>query len=238
MKQQSWMLGALALTLVACGGGTQAKRSKQGGSVPLEQSAAGIDAPQCEFRGRDDRIAAVSLALGASQPNVRRVYDVAPGAFASEKTLRCRELDSNFDGVKDVVRVYNEEGQLLAEQADTNYDGKVDTWITFARSRVVKIEVDHNGDGRPDEFKEYVAGRLVKVQRDSNYDGRVDTWEVYEDGRLNRIGVDLDGDEKVDRWYRDRELVLAEEAEAAAEAAESNAAEQTESQPAEEEDTF
>lgn len=217
MRSRKSILGSFAVALVACGGNSEGKQLEHSGQ-PLEQSVAGVEIPQCEFRGRDDRIAAVSLALGAQQPNVRRVYAVEPGGPSGEKTLRCRELDSNFDGVKDLVRIYNDEGQMLAERADTNYDGKVDTWVTFARRRVVKIEVDRNGDGRPDEFKEYVAGRLVKVQRDSNYDGQADTWEVYEEGRLNRIGIDLDGDEKVDRWYRDRELVLAEEAEAEAEA--------------------
>ncbi len=217
MNCQKSILGSFVVALIACGGNSEGKQVKHA-SKPLERSVVGLEIPQCDFQGREDRIAAVSLALGSEQPNVRRIYAIEPGVPGGEKTLRCRELDSNFDGVKDLVRIYNDEGQMLAEHADTDYDGKVDTWITFARTRVVKIEVDRNGDGRPDEFKEYVAGRLVKVQRDSNYDGQTDIWEVYEDGRLNRIGIDLDGDEKVDRWYRDREVMLAEEAEAEAEA--------------------
>ena len=53
-------------------------------------------------------------------------------AIGTTAVIICREIDTNLDGVKDIVRTYNEKGESLHEQADTNYDGRIDTWITFA----------------------------------------------------------------------------------------------------------
>jgi len=123
-------------------------------------------------------------------------------------------VDRNLDGVKDVVRTYNDKGEALHEKADTDYDGRMDTWITFARGRIGKVEVDTSGDGLPNEFRYYVEGQLSRVQRDTNRDSKPDVWEIYEKGRLQRMGVDLDFDGHVDRWDRDEEAVrLAEQKE-------------------------
>ena len=48
------------------------------------------------------------------------------------EVLMCREIDTNLDGMKDVVRTFNEKGEPLHEEADTNYDGRIDDWINFA----------------------------------------------------------------------------------------------------------
>lgn len=183
----------------------------------LTAAASGADVSYCDFKGRKDRAQVVTTAVGSDKPNVRRVYAVGINQKDGKRILRCREADTNLDGVKDLIRTYNEKGELLAEQADSNYDGKIDTWLAFARGKVARADFDRNADGKPDEHEEYVAGVLSRVQRDVNFDGRTDAWEVYEEGRLNRIGLDLDGDAKVDRWYRDAELVRREEAEARAE---------------------
>lgn len=223
MKRSSWgLLSALGALLVGCGGSSQPAESAE---VQLEGRRED-DQSRCAFRGRDDRDVQESAVPGAVLPNVRRVFGYIGSGEDRRRVLLCREVDTNFDGVKDLVRTYGDQGQKLTEQADSDYDGKIDTWITFGNSRPIKIEFDRNGDGVPDEIRFYVGGKVSRVQRDTNGDQKPDVFEVYRDGRLERMGVDVDGDGQVDRWDRD-EVQAREEAEkeAAQQSAEDKAAE-------------
>ena len=167
------------------------------------------DRSLCDWRGRKDRETSETAGPGSFTPNVRRVYQVAGSGEDRRKVLVCREIDTNFDGVKDVVRRYTETGESLHEESDSNYDGRLDTWIAFARGRLAEVRTDNDGDGKPD------------------------VWEIYQDGKLERMGTDIDADERVDRWDHDtevrRKLEEAErkkEEQAAAEAAKKAAAAQ------------
>jgi hypothetical protein len=160
----------------------------------------------CDWKGRTDREASETAGPGSIQPNVRRVYQVIGTGEDRHKVLICREIDTNFDGIKDVVRRYNEKGESVSEEADSNYDGRIDTWITFVKGRLAEVKLDTNFDGNPDEWKYYSGGKLTRVVRDTNFDGKPDVWEIYRDGHLERMGVDVDGDEHVDRWDHDNEM--------------------------------
>jgi hypothetical protein len=198
----------------------------------MSAEVAGVtpdDRSRCDYKGRADREVVESLGPGAKNANIRRVYGVVGEGEDRHRVLLCREVDTNLDGVKDVVRTYTDKGDALNEVADTNFDGKMDTWITFTKGRVSKLAVDHNGDGQPDETRYYVGGQLSRAQIDTNYDGKPDVWEIYDDGKLERRGVDLDFDGHVDRWDRDeialREIEQKDEAaEKAAAAADAGAA--------------
>lgn len=197
-----WLLFALALA--GCGANKPATRSMAPGGDSLEgATAVGDDASRCEYRGRADREAKESAGLGTIRPNIRRVYALVGEGDDRRRVLLCREVDTNLDGMKDVVRTFNDKGESLRELADSNYDGKIDTWITFARGRMAKVEIDSNHDGNADEFRYYVQGKLARLQRDTNRDGKPDIWEIYEEGGLKRMGFDLDHDGHVDRWDRD-----------------------------------
>jgi hypothetical protein len=163
------------------------------------------DHSMCEWKGKADREASEVAGPGSIQPNVRRVYQIIGSGDDRHKVLVCREIDTNFDGVKDVVRKYNEKGESTTEEADANYDGRIDTWITFIKGRLAEVKLDTNFDGKPDEWKYYINGKLSRVVRDTNFDGKPDVWEIYRDGHLERMGVDVDGDEHVDRWDHDTE---------------------------------
>ena len=163
------------------------------------------DRSMCEYKGKPDREASETAGPGSIQPNVRRVYTLIGSAEDRQKVLICREIDTNFDGVKDVVRHYNDKGESLREEADANFDGRLDTWITFSKGHLAEVRLDNNRDGNPDEWKFYSGGKLARVKRDNNYDGKADIWEIYRDGQLERMGVDVDGDERVDRWDHDNE---------------------------------
>jgi hypothetical protein len=196
------------LALPACGGSQKEALLVE---APL-QGISADDQSRCEYRGRDDRDVQETAAPHSPLPNVRRVFGYVGTGDERRRTLLCREVDTNLDGIKDVVRTYNEQGEKLSELADSNYDGKVDTWLSFAGGRIHKAEFDRDGDGRPDVVSHYVGGRVSRVQRDTNRDGKADRFEVYADGRLERIGVDVNHDGAVDRWDRD-ENRLREEAE-------------------------
>jgi hypothetical protein len=195
----------------ACGGGVQEGPPPQVAAQRegRPRGLAGEDASRCDFKGRADREVQETSGPGSVSQNIRRVYALVGEGEERRRVIICREVDTNLDGAKDVVRTYNERGEPLKETADTDYDGRIDTWVTFARGKIVKVEVDHAARGKPDETRVYMNGKLSRVQRDANHDGKIDTWEIYDDGKLQREGVDLDGDGRVDRWDRD-EITLRE----------------------------
>ena len=163
------------------------------------------DRSMCDHKGRADREATETAGPGSIQPNVRRVYAILGTGDDRQKVLVCREIDTNFDGVKDVVRHYNDKGESLREEADSDYDGRIDTWLILSKGHVTEARIDNNRDGNPDEWKFYSGGKLARVKRDTNFDGKPDIWEIYREGKLERMGVDVDGDERVDRWDHDNE---------------------------------
>lgn len=193
----------------ACGGSEPARPKavpqREGRPIGLSSD----DQSRCDFKGRVDRDVRESVGPGSMTQNIRRVYALLGEGEERKSVLICREVDSNLDGAKDVVRTYNERGEALNETADTDFDGKVDTWVTFSRGKIVKVAVDRTKNGQPDETRVYMGGRLSRVQLDSNDDGKADTWEIYDEGKLQRSGLDIDRDGRVDRWDRD-EIALRE----------------------------
>jgi hypothetical protein len=213
MKRTLWLVSSLvALTVpsmvfVACGGSDSTKPKlvavKEKGRA-VSKTGGGIrDKGRCEYVGRKDREVSEVAGTGSLLPNIRRVYQVIGTGADRRKVLACREVDTNLDGVKDVVRTYNETGEALHEEADRDYNGVIDTWITFASGRIIELSIDINGDGRPDQWKHYRDGKIYRVQIDTNKDGKPDVWEFYSSGHLERIGRDLNFDGKVDQWDHD-----------------------------------
>jgi hypothetical protein len=204
-------VGALVLTvtavaaLAACHGsqGPTAKSAPGGSTDPANWPAD--DRSMCDYKhpGLESNETA---GPGALKPNVRRVYRMEGEGDARRKTLVCREIDTNLDGIKDVVRSFNAKGEPVREDADTNYDGKIDSWSTFVGGRMSEEDLDTNHDGRPDQWKYYTDGQLSRWKRDRNNDGRPDVWEIYSSGHLERVGYDDDYDGHVDRWDRDDEV--------------------------------
>jgi hypothetical protein len=210
--------GFAAVAAFGCGGGSAPPATGQPSAEARTRGPDGgiDDRSRCDYRGHPDREVVETAGPGAVQPNVRRVYQMVGTGDSMHKVIMCREIDTNLDGIKDILRTYNEKGESLHEEADTNYDGRVDTWITFGGGRIVKEELDTDFDGRPDVWKYYSVGQLSRIQRDTNRDGKPDRWEFYTDGKLERMGVDLDGDGHVDRWDHDEIARQLAESQAAA----------------------
>ena len=162
-----------------------------------------------------------TVGPGSLRPNVRRVYKVIGERDDRHSVLICREIDSNLDGIKDVVRTFNEKGEPLHEEADTNYDGKLDDWVNFADGRIEEEDMDTTlSTGRPNVWKFYINGELSRVRRNTHCaSGKADTWEIYFKNRLERVGNDMTCDGHVDRWDRDAQLMAQEEAQGQVEVA-------------------
>jgi hypothetical protein len=89
---------------------------------------------------------------GDGRPDVRTV-------MLGERTV-CREVDLDFDGAADVVRI-------------TDLDGTLQ-WLAH----------DLDRDGRVDHIERHEGGVLVDELIDSDIDGRLDLHRRYRDGKL------------------------------------------------------
>lgn len=207
----------------AVGDGNEAKSAASAADHDAREPLVD-DTSRCEFKGRDDREVAESVGTGALQPSIRRVYRLVGQGSDRRRVIVCREVDTNLDGRKDVVRRYNDQGEPIEERADTDYDGELDRSSRFSRGKITLIEIDQNQDDKPEETRYYQDGKLSRVQRDTNADGKPDIWEIYAGGHLERMGVDVDFDGRVDRWNRDEVTLRAQRA-AEADAAQESGAE-------------
>lgn len=181
-----------------CSGASTPSARVAGASVEPAKN----DESRCEYLGRLDREVFESVGHGSQRATIRRVYGLANEGERTRGGLLCREVDTNHDGIKDVVRFYDEFGEKAREQADSDYDGKPDTWTQYSQGRVSRVELDHSGDGQVQETRFYVDGSLSRIQIDTNQDGKPDIWEIYSSGHLERMGEDLNFDGRVDRWNR------------------------------------
>ena len=200
-----------AVSVSACGGGSDAAKS----NVKIATAPGGTrdqskwpvdDKSMCDWKAKPELEVSESSGPGALRPNVRRIFKTFGEGDARHKTLVCREIDTNLDGIKDVVRTFNPKGEALHEEVDRNYDGRIDLWINFVDGRLAQEDLDTNNDGKADVWKFYVDGQLQRIRRDRNFDGKADIWEIYARGRLERVGLDDSYDGHVDRWDRDEQL--------------------------------
>jgi len=227
------ILGAGALfgsiTFAACGGPpAPVTKTAPGGSHDAQNWPAD-DRSLCQgfvhWKSNPKLEVSETVGPGSVRPNVRRVYKVIGDRDDRHSVLICREIDSNLDGIKDVVRTFNEKGEPLREEADTNYDGKIDDWVNFADGRIEEEDMDTTfSTGRPNVWKFYINGELSRVRRNTHCaSGRADTWEIYFKNRLERVGNDTTCDGHVDRWDRDAQLMAQEEAQGQVEVADAGA---------------
>ena len=208
MTRSIWILGAATL-LVACG--SKDKKAGDTSSAGSEQSSGGeyADGGRCVVTEDNQEISEYDTS-GDIHPDVRKLFiSVGEGRLA-RLILMCREADLNGDGAKDVVRFYTDEGRPKREEADRDFDGKIDEITHFTKGRIALQEMDQSGNGAIDTKIYYEGGQPIRAERDvagRSLAGKwqADRWEYYEDGRTVRVGTDVDGDGKVDRWDRDSE---------------------------------
>lgn len=191
------------------------------GATDLEE--LGLEPNRCDV-DRASREVSEYDTSGDDVPDVRKVFMLVGEPPAQRTILICREADLNADGVKDVVRYYNDEGSPLREESDRDFDGQMEMVTIYQEGRIVRQEVDTNTDGLVDTRIFYEDGGPLRAERDlkgrsSASQWRPDRWEYYDDGNIVRMGTDLDGDGIVDRWQRTEEAEAEDDAERAGEKA-------------------
>jgi hypothetical protein len=208
------LLCLLSFTLVACGSkdpkpvtspGFEGADSTSGGEV--------ADGGRCVPDGAGYEVTEYDTS-GDNTPDVRKLFRTMGEGSLARLVLVCREADLNGDGRKDIVRLYSEEGRPTREEADRDFDGRIDEVTHFTNGRVSLQEIDTSGNGVIDTKIFYENGQPERAERDmanrsSASEWRPDRWEYYDDGRTVRIGTDINGDGKVDRWDRDEERLRA-----------------------------
>jgi hypothetical protein len=226
-----WGAGAAAAVAaciaIACGGSAKDEPPKTatlapGGSRDFSKWPKD-DHSLCEgfvgWHEKPELEVAETVGPGSLRPNVRRISRWVGEGENRKQVLICREIDTNLDGIKDVVRVFDDKtGEAKHEEADTDYDGVIDDKIDFVKGRIAKEEADTKhasspGIWKPDVWKYYIDGNLSRIKRNAHCsNGKPDTWEIYRDGRLERIGNDETCDGHIDRWDRDTDLLHQQEA--------------------------
>jgi hypothetical protein len=201
--------GSLSLLLLACGGSKQTKAATAADAETKSATpVAGAGASSlCPAVDATHEMSEYDTS-GDAVPDVRKIFlRIGQGSIA-RLVLVCRESDINYDGTKDVVRQYTDEGRPLRETADTNFDGKMDSITFYQEGAVIRQEIDSKRAGKVDTKIFFEGGKPLRAERDlvgrSTTDKwQPDRWEYYEEGHMMRMGTDLDGDGKVDRWDRD-----------------------------------
>src|SRR5213593_4125039 len=126
----------------------------------------------------------------------------------------CRQPRAQGTGDERVRPTFDKEsGRLTRLEADTNGDGKIDTWGYMDGMRVVRVEIDENGDGTVDRWEFHrqqgpdgrdgqnrrdgqgsVDKTIERIERATRFDGTVSRWEYFDNGLLVRVEEDTDGD--------------------------------------------
>ena len=225
MKNGRIWAGLAFLAAVACGGSPKPSSSSAPGGSSDPRHWPSNDRSLCEgfvhWKSSPQLEVSETVGPGSIRPNIRRVVKAVGEREERHTVLLCREIDTNLDGIKDVVRTFNEKGEPLHEEADTNYDGKIDDWINFADGRIAEEDIDTTlAVGRPNVWKYYLNGELSRVRRNTHCaNGKPDAWEIYYRNRLERVGNDTSCDGHVDRWDRDAQLMAQDEAQSSGDSA-------------------
>ena len=199
----------LSVAVIGCGSKDPAPVTSPGAEQEATSGGEVADAGRCRPDGPGYEVTEYDTS-GDNTPDVRKLFKTMGEGSLARLVLVCREADLNGDGRKDIVRLYSDEGRPMREEADRDFDGRIDEITQFTDGRVTLQELDTSGNGMIDTRIFFENGQPVRAERDMSNrstvaEWRPDRWEYYADGRTVRIGTDLNGDGKVDRWDRDEE---------------------------------
>jgi len=212
-----WLLSGWSASLgLACGGSqadTPTTAAKALGQGPFTEPGD----PRCDATVRGREFSEFDTS-GDDVPDVRKVYMRVGDTSGSRLVMICRQADVNHDGKRDVVRLYDDDGRPTREEADRNFDGKIDQVTQFQTGEIAVNELDNDFDGAIDTKIYYDKGQPIRAERDlrrrsTEGQWKPDRWEYFSAGKLVRMGTDMDGDSRVDHW--DRDMVWKREQDAA-----------------------
>ncbi|MDH5671153.1 MAG: hypothetical protein OEZ06_03330 [Myxococcales bacterium] len=167
-----------------CGG---SKQEGQGEEVAAREIKP-LRSQRCEDGDSEELLD----ASGDGYANVRHVVE--------NGRRRCTEIDLNLDKRVDVTRKLDESGNIVFEQHDFDFDGRLDQQVFFEGGRIARREIDTNFDRMVDTWVWCEGSLVAKLERDRRHTGRVDTWEEYQSGLLASARYDDNNDGKPERW--------------------------------------
>jgi hypothetical protein len=154
-------------------------------------------------KGGGDLIAEKGDVSGDGKPDVWNYYKEGPDPkdpTVKRRVLVKKEADLNFDGRRDIVREFDEEGLLTREEADLDYDGDMDQLNVYEKGILTQKQI-YRSKGRVFIWKFFEDGKMVRLNRDENGDGRPDYCELWYAGeKLSKKGWDKTGDGECDYW--------------------------------------
>ena len=108
--------------------------------------------------------------------------------YDDQERLARRKTDSNGDGVFDET-VYYKNDVADHSESDTNYDSRIDQWVTFdVNGKPIAQERDTNFDGKRDQWIQ-LENDQPKVQRDDkDGDGEPESVVYFERSEERRVG--------------------------------------------------
>jgi hypothetical protein len=158
-----------------------------------------VDPSLCDTKGK--KVETFDLNRD-NKPNVWKLYASVEEGGTVTDILTCKQVDYDSDGRMDYVAIYDRTGQLVAEEIDRDFDGKVMIRAHYDPKTGHKVLVERVSTfgGQPDIWEKYDdGGKLELVLHDRNGDGKPDVWEQYVDGELVAILYDDTFDNRVDR---------------------------------------
>ncbi|OQY40840.1 MAG: hypothetical protein B6229_00750 [Spirochaetaceae bacterium 4572_7] len=95
--------------------------------------------------------------------------------------------DTDFDGNIDSILKMDQNRESLYEETDYNLDGSMDNFYYYENGVVVRQEVDSNYDSRVDIWI-YICNdgsSIYRYEKDTNFDGIVDKVKEFEVDKKN-----------------------------------------------------
>ena len=118
-----------------------------------------------------------------------------------KRHLAKKEADLDFNGSKDIIRMYDADGVLTQEEADLDFDGYIDQRNYYTDGTIREKRFYKNRTKNVFIWKFYKDGKLTQLHRDDDGDGKVDYCELWFAGeKLNKRGWDKSGDGECDYW--------------------------------------
>jgi hypothetical protein len=141
---------------------------------------------------------------------------IVAGSWDNEEAIRVTRgvLDADGDGVPEQIRFFERDTMLLLRlEQDSDYDGNVDIWNTYADGKLVARVRDTSGDGNADVWEQYENERMTHRTIDRDQDGVADAFYIYGGDILVEERHDANNDGVVDRLisYQNLFRVRAEE---------------------------
>lgn len=181
-------LSALALSVMACGGG----------------AGSGGPAAPGEVTRRDIRVSHQACAVdGSDAEKVNVGGDPRPDIVIVRSGGRevCRSIDLNFDGAVDSWVYRDSSGAVSRRENDYDRDGRIDEIAIYQNGVLTEKDRATTLVGRLDTWHFYQGGKLARTERDSDGDALIDQWWEYpkpDQLECPLIHSDVDGDGRPD----------------------------------------